>query len=120
MVSRALREVSRSGELTGGGITAAVVICTAERDTSLVIALGAGWMTLALMAGAARERSRERLGAGATTEGASNGATSVRSRATLGAGAITEEFKSGVVSGRSRETLGAGGIISVTVSPLRV
>jgi hypothetical protein len=124
IVSRALCEVSRSGEETGGGMIVVLVICTAERETSRLTAPGAGGMMLAFIAGAERERSRERFGAGATTEGTSCGATRVRSRDTLGAGAMTgartEEFKSGAVCGRSRETFGAGGITDSTERPLRV
>lgn len=120
MVSLAVREVWRSGEETGGGITAASVICTAEREMSRLTAPGAGGITLALKAGAERVRSRERSGAGATTDGASAGATSGLSRDTLGAGAMTEEFKSGAVNGRSREIVGGAGIMDCTERPLRV
>lgn len=80
MVSLELRPFARSGAETGGGTTAAFVICTGEREISRLTA-GAGGTTPGLRAGARRARSREmsrvRLGAGATTLVASAGATRV-------------------------------------------
>jgi len=107
-----LRVPARSGAETGGGMTAALVICTGELETSRLTPPGAGGITLPASAGAERVRSRAALGAGATTDGLSDGAFSARSRETLGAGAITVGAKAGATKGWSRETLalGAGGI----------
>src|SRR4029077_2312206 len=77
IVSRAVADVSRSGEDTGGGTTAAFVICTAERVISRLETAGAGGTTVVARAGALRVLSRETLGAGATTGAPSAGATSV-------------------------------------------
>jgi hypothetical protein len=54
MVNLGLREPSRSGADTGGGTTAALVICTGERDMSRLTAAGAGGTTLEFRAGTAR------------------------------------------------------------------
>lgn len=54
MLSRAVREDSRSGAETGGGTTATLFICTREGETSWVTADGAGAMTLPLRSGAER------------------------------------------------------------------
>ncbi len=138
MASLGFRVLSRSGADTGGGTTAALAICTRERETSRLATAGAGRTMLELRDGAerawSREASRERFGAGATTRVSSEGATNiiVRSRAAsgaggitlvasagvervrsfeiVGAGATTLAFRAGAISMRSRETLGAGGI----------
>lgn len=55
MGSLGLRELSRCGAETGGGITAAFAICTGERETSRLTAAGAGGTMLELRAGAERD-----------------------------------------------------------------
>lgn len=107
----ALREDSRSGAETGGGMTAALVICTGEREPSRLTADGAGGITLPFSEGAERTASRETfVGAGAIIRDASAGATSVRSLETLGAGGITAEFNPGAARVFSLEMPGAGGM----------
>ena len=120
IVSRALRDDSRSGEETGGGTTAALVICTGEREISELATPGAGGTTVAASEGAARALSRETVGAGATIAAPSAGAIRVWSRETFGAGGITAAFNAGVLSCCSRERLGAGAITDSRVSPPRV
>jgi hypothetical protein len=53
-VSLESRVAARSGEETGGGTTATFVICTGALVISRLTAAGAGGMTLAASAGAAR------------------------------------------------------------------
>ena len=78
-LSFALREVSRSGAETGGGTTATLFICTRDGETSRLATLGAGGITLAVIAGAKRAWSREtRVDAGPITLGLSEGAARVR------------------------------------------
>ena len=54
MASLALRDISRSGAETGGGTTAAVVICTGACDKSRLTAAGAGGTTPGVIDGAVR------------------------------------------------------------------
>src|SRR5579863_3698742 len=136
MASFGFRLPSRSGAETGGGTTAALAICTGERELSGLNVVGAGGTTLEFRAGAERDWSRDasrgRLGAGATTLVFREGVIKARSRETsgdggitlvdivgrvrvrsleiLGAGGTTLEFSAGAIRIRSRETLGAGGI----------
>jgi len=130
-LSLGLRVVARSGAETGGGITAALFICTGELESSRLTPPGAGGTTLAARVAVERVRSRSTLGAGATTEalrvggtigsrltvgaggttaGTRAGATRVWSLAMLGAGAIGDTLRLSAVSGRSRDTDGAGAI----------
>jgi hypothetical protein len=110
IVSFAVREVSRSGEETGGGTTATFVICTGDREISGLNALGAGGITVPANAGVLRARSRATLGAGAITLESNFGAIRVCSRETFGAGGMTAALSAGVVRAISRVTLGAGGM----------
>jgi len=111
IVSFAVREVSRSGEETGGGTTATFVICTGDREICGLTALGAGGITVPANAGALRARSGATLGAGAMTLESNFGATRVCSRETLGAGGMTAAVNEGAVSGLLRVTLAAGGMM---------
>jgi hypothetical protein len=52
--SLGLRVPARSGAETGGGMTAGLVICTGERETSGLTPPGAGGITLAASAGVER------------------------------------------------------------------
>lgn len=108
-LSLGLRVLMRSGDEIGGGITAALVICTGELEISRLTPPGAGGITLVASAGFERVLSRATLGAGATTEVLSDNAT-IGSRLTLGAGGITAGLRAGATRVCSLETLGAGGI----------
>lgn len=54
MFSLELRALARSGAETGGGMTAALVICTGELDSSRLTPPGTGGITLRASAGAER------------------------------------------------------------------
>jgi hypothetical protein len=108
--SLGLRVAACSGADTGGGITAALVICTGEREISRLTPPGAGGITLAASAEVERALSRATLGAGATTEELSDGAVTRRSRETLGAGGIATGARAGATSRVLPEIFGAGGI----------
>lgn len=94
-LSLEFRVLTRSGAETGGGTTAAFVICTEELESSRFTPPGAGGITFAASSGFVRARSRATFGAGATTDALREGAVSVRSRETLGAGAITAGANAG-------------------------
>jgi hypothetical protein len=111
-LSFALRELSRSGEETGGGTTATLFICTRVGEISRPTA-GAGGITLVLSAGPERVWSRETLAdAGLITLGLKDGPAGVRSRETSGAGAMMLGSSEGATSVCSDRTLGAGGRIA--------
>jgi hypothetical protein len=135
-----VRALARSGAETGGGMTARLVICTGELESSRLTPPGEGGITLAASVVAEREWSRSTVGAGAITDelreaverrrsftlgaggitaGVSAGATSTFSRCTSAAGGITIPLRSGVVSLRP-ETDGAGGITASSGILLRV
>ena len=141
MLSLAFLPISRSGEETGGGTTAAF-ICTRVGATSLASVVGAGGtifafsvgaertrscemrveagpITLALRVGAVRLRSRETLGAGAMIDGSSLGAKSGCSDCTVGVGGTTAAFSSGAVRDLLAKAVGAGGTTASRVTPLR-
>jgi hypothetical protein len=71
-----IRDVARSGADAGGGTTDTFDICTGELEISRLTPPGAGGITLAESAGAARVLSRDAFGAGATTVEFKDGAVS--------------------------------------------
>lgn len=97
-MSFALREDSRSGAETGGGMTA-LFICTREGETSWLTDEGAGGMIWLLRAGAVRCRSREmRVDGGAITDVFKVGAERAWSSEIWGAGAMMRESSVGAKS----------------------
>ena len=109
-LSFGLRTAARSGAETGGGTTAALVICTGDLEVSRLTPPGAGGITLAARAEVERECSPATLGAGATTDMLREGPLRLRSREALGAGGMTAGRRAGATRVCSPETLGAGGI----------
>lgn len=119
MVSLAVVEESRAGAETGGGTTAAVFIRMREGATSCPAAVGAGGITLALIAGAERDWSREtRADAGAITLGFKDGVFKLRSEWRPGAGGTTAALRA---ADRDvlEETVGAGGTTALSPRALR-
>jgi hypothetical protein len=90
-----------------------------ERAVSRETCVEAGAMTMALSAGAAEVRSRDRAGAGAMMLLVNAGMVSRRSDCMLGAGATMAEFRFGVLRNVAAETLGDGGITESRVAALR-
>lgn len=94
-VTLEFRALARSGADTGGGITAAFMLCNGAVVMWRVTAPGAGGITLADSPGPVRTWFCEMFGEGAITRALNEGAATLRSRVTLGAGGITTGAKAG-------------------------